>query len=98
PAAPPPVPTRRSSDLAKDPVTLRGYRVMAHTMGTPVASDRLVYEEKDDTFQMGIGRTTDDRFICVVVESTTSDEQRCSPAAAPRSEEHTSALQSRFDL
>jgi len=69
--------------IAKDPVTLRGHRVMAHTLGTPASSDRLVYEEKDDTFQMGIGRTTDDRFICVAIESTTSDEQRCSPAATP---------------
>ena len=69
--------------VAKDPVTLRGYRVMAHTLGTPVASDRVLYEEKDDTYQMGIGRTTDDRFICVTVESTTSDEQRCSSASAP---------------
>ena len=69
--------------VAKDPVTLRGYRVMAHTLGTPTAQDRLVYEEKDDTFQMGIGRTTDDKYICVVVQSTTSDEQRCAPSAAP---------------
>jgi oligopeptidase B len=69
--------------VAKDPVTLRGYRVMAHVLGTPVASDRILYEEKDDTFQMGIGRTTDDRFICIEVESTVSDEQRCAPAADP---------------
>ncbi len=69
--------------VAKDPVTLRGYRVMAHTLGTPVTSDRILYEEKDDTYQMAIDRTTDDRFICVAVGSTTSDEQRCSPAAAP---------------
>jgi oligopeptidase B len=69
--------------VAKDPITLRGYRVMAHTLGNPIASDQLLYEEKDDTFQMGIVRTTDDRFICVVVKSTTSDEQRCSPAGSP---------------
>ena len=67
--------------VAKDPVTLRGYKVMAHTLGTPVAQDKLLYEEKDDTFQMGIGRTADDKFICVMVQSTVSDEQRCAPAA-----------------
>lgn len=72
--------------VAKDPTTLRGYKVMAHVLGTPVAQDRLLYEEKDDTFQMGIGRTTDDRFICVFVQSTVSNEQRCAPAAtAPAS-------------
>ena len=69
--------------IAKDPVTLRGYRVMAHELGTAVADDKLLYEEKDDTFQMGIGRTTDDRFICISVQSTVSDEQRCAPAATP---------------
>ncbi|HEU0044230.1 S9 family peptidase [Sphingomonas sp.] len=69
--------------IAKDPVTLRGYRVMAHVLGTPVATDRLLYEEKDDTFQMGIMRTIDDRFVCIVVQSTVSDEQRCAPAADP---------------
>lgn len=69
--------------IAKDPVTLRGAKVMAHTLGTPVSADRLIYEEKDDTFQMGIGRTSDDKFICIFVASTVSDEVRCTPAAAP---------------
>jgi oligopeptidase B len=69
--------------IAKDPVTLRGYRVMAHVLGTPPSADRLVYEEKDDTFQMGISRTSDDRFLCISVSATVSDEQRCAPAAAP---------------
>jgi oligopeptidase B len=70
--------------VAKDPTTLRGSRVMAHVLGTPVASDRLVYEEKDDTFNIGVSRTSDDRYICVAVSATVSDEQRCAPAAAPR--------------
>ena len=69
--------------IAKDPETLRGYRVMAHTLGLPTATDKLVYEEKDDTYQMGIGRTADDKFICVTVEATVSSEQRCAPASAP---------------
>ncbi|WP_298090197.1 S9 family peptidase [uncultured Sphingomonas sp.] len=69
--------------IAKDPVTLRGYRVMAHVLGTPASADRLLYEEKDDTFQMGIMRTMDDRYACIVVQSTVSDEQRCAPVADP---------------
>ncbi len=69
--------------VAKDPVTLRGYRVMAHVLGTAPAADTLLYEEKDDTFQMGIARTADDRFVCITVASTVSDEQRCAPAANP---------------
>ena len=69
--------------VAKDPVTLRGYRVMAHVLGMPATADRMLYEEKNDTFQMSVGRTTDDRFICITVGSTVSDEQRCAPATAP---------------
>ena len=69
--------------VAKDPTTLRGYKVMAHVLGTPVAQDKMLYEEKDDTFQMGITRTSDDRFVCIIVQSTVSDEQRCAPATSP---------------
>ncbi|WP_380862640.1 S9 family peptidase [Sphingoaurantiacus capsulatus] len=71
--------------VAKDATTLRGYQVKAHALGTAVASDRLIYEEKDDTFSMGIGRTADDRFVCIISQSTVSDEQRCAPTAAPTS-------------
>jgi oligopeptidase B len=66
-------------------VTLRGVKVMAHVLGTPATADTMLYEEKDETFQMSIARTTDDRFVCIRVESTVSDEQRCAPAAAPTS-------------
>ena len=69
--------------IEKDPVTLLSKRVKAHVLGTPVSADRLVYEEKDDSFFMGLGKTTDDRYICIFVQSTVSAEQRCTPAAAP---------------
>src|SRR5690606_5046023 len=49
--------------VENDPATLLTKRVKAHVLGTPASSDRLVYEEKDDTFYMGIGRSRDDRFI-----------------------------------
>ena len=51
--------------IEKDPVTLLSKRVKAHVLGTPAATDRLVYEEKDDSFYMGVGRTSDDKFICI---------------------------------
>jgi oligopeptidase B len=69
--------------VAKDPVTLRGSKVMAHVLGTPVEEDRLVWEEKDATFSTSIARTSDDRYICVSVSTTVSDEERCAPAADP---------------
>ena len=69
--------------IAKDPTTLRGYKVMAHILGTPAAQDKALYEEKDDTFQMGVMKTSDHRFVCIGVEATVMTEQRCAPAAAP---------------
>lgn len=66
-----------------DPETLLTVRVKSHVLGTPSSADALVYEEEDDSFYMGIGRTRDDRFICISVESTVSSEQRCTPADRP---------------
>ena len=69
--------------VEKDPVTLLSKRVKAHVLGTPASADRLVYEEKDETFYMGIGRTSDDKYICILLQSTVSNEQRCTSAANP---------------
>jgi oligopeptidase B len=69
--------------IEKDPVTLLSKRVKAHVLGTPAAADRQVYEEKDDSFYMGLGRTADDAFICITLQSTVSNEQRCASAKAP---------------
>src|SRR3954454_20710371 len=69
--------------IEKDPVTLLSKRVKAHVLGTPAAADKLVYEEKDDSFYLGVGRTSDDKFLCIGLESTVSDEIRCTSAAKP---------------
>lgn len=69
--------------IEKDPVTLLGKRVKAHVLGTPVSADRLVYEEKDDTYSIGLGTTSSEKFICIYAGKTVSDEQRCAPAANP---------------
>lgn len=69
--------------IEKDPVTLLSKRVKAHVLGTPASADRLVYEEKDDSFYMGLMQTRDDKFICIVLQSTVSNEQRCTSAATP---------------
>ena len=69
--------------IEKDPVTLLSKRVKAHVLGTPASADRLVYEEKDDSFYMGLGRTSDDKYICIFEQSTVSNEQRCTSAASP---------------
>ena len=69
--------------IEKDPVTLLSKRVKAHVLGTPAAQDRLVYEERDDTYYMSVSRSRSDQFICITVDSTVSTEVRCTPAAKP---------------
>jgi len=70
--------------VENDPDTLLTKRVKAHVLGTPSSSDRLVYEEPDDTYYMHVGRTRDDKYITIGMESTVSDELRYAPAADPR--------------
>src|SRR5690606_24637085 len=68
----------------RDPETLLTVRVKKHVLGTPAEQDPLVYEEKDDSFYMGIGRTRDEKFITIGLDSTVSSEVRYAPAADPR--------------
>lgn len=70
--------------VENDPDTLLTVRVKKHVLGTPASSDVLVYEEKDDSFYMGVGRTRDDRFLTIELHSTVSSETRYAPAADPQ--------------
>jgi oligopeptidase B len=69
--------------IEKDPVTLLSKRVKAHVLGTPASEDRLVYEEKDDSYYMSVSRTRDDAYICIDLGSTVATEKRCAPADHP---------------
>ena len=63
--------------------TLLTKRVKKHVVGTDPKNDPVVYEEKDDTFYMGIGRTRDDKFISIFLDSTVSNEQWYTSSANP---------------
>jgi len=69
--------------IENDPETLLSTRVKRHVVGTDPKDDALVYEEKDDTFYMGVGRTRDDKYIVIGLDSTVSSELRYTPAADP---------------
>ena len=69
--------------IEKDPVTLLSKRVKAHVLGTPASADQLVYEEPDNSYYLGVGRTSDEKFVCIYEEATVSNEQRCTSAANP---------------
>lgn len=69
--------------VEKDPTTLLSKRVRKHVLGTPQSADPLVYEEKDESFYMGLVQTTSEKFICIGLQSTVSNEYRCAPSADP---------------
>ena len=58
-------------------------RVMAHKLGAPVADDRLVFEEKDQGFQAGVGMTHSERFIVVATGDNETSEAYLIPADQP---------------
>jgi oligopeptidase B len=69
--------------IEKDPVTLLGRRVRAHVLGTAPVSDRILYEEPDESFDLVVVRSKSERYIYIGSESTTSSEWRCAPSSDP---------------
>jgi len=60
--------------------TIRQYRVYKHVIGTPVASDSLIFEELDKTMEINISRSTSDKYIFINVAKTKSSETWYLPA------------------
>jgi oligopeptidase B len=70
--------------IEKDPVTLLGYKVRKHVLGTDPSGDPLVYEEKDRSFYMGVEKSRSGRFLFIGVQSTVSSEQWVADANDPQ--------------
>jgi len=68
----------------EDEVQKRQFRFYRHVLGTPVEHDELVYEETDERFNIGAGRTRDDRYLILECSSHTTTENRFLPADTPR--------------
>jgi len=69
--------------VAKDPVTLLSVRVQTHTLGTDSAKDPLVYEEKDHSYYMGVGKSRSEKFLFIGLRSTQQSEWWYADAADP---------------
>lgn len=72
--------------VKNDPATLLSTEVLQHTLGNDVATARQVYEEKDNSFYMGIGNTGDNNYVVIYLGSTVSTEMRVQDASKPDSE------------
>ncbi len=64
----------------------RQYRLYRHRLGTPVANDVLVYEETDELFRIGAGRSKSKAFLFLSASSHTTAEYRFLAADRPESE------------
>lgn len=88
------VPRVTSFDWAEDgktllysvehPQTKRSYQVFRHALGEP--KDDLLYEEKDERFDVYLGKTRDRQFFLIQSQSHTTSEVRYLPADRPTAE------------
>ena len=69
--------------VKRDEKTLRAYQLWRHTLGTDASSDTLVFEEKDDTFHIGIRRTKSRKYLILRSDSTLVTEERVLSADNP---------------
>ncbi|PUV21901.1 S9 family peptidase [Sphingobacterium athyrii] len=59
---------------AKNPVTLLSEKIMRHSLGTDVSADVCVYEERDNTNYIAVGKSKNCKYIIISSESTLSSE------------------------
>jgi oligopeptidase B len=64
----------------------RQYQLWRHRLGTPRSEDVLVYQEDDERFNLGAGRTRDGQFIVLESASHITSESRVLAAAEPEGE------------
>ena len=60
----------------------RSDRLWRHVLGSP-APDRLLYEERDELFDIGVAKTRDDRYVVLSSDSKDSTELRVLDASRP---------------
>ena len=69
--------------VKKDPTTLREFQIWKHTLGTPQASDVVVFEEKDEEFSCFVYKTKSKKYMVIGSNQTLSNEYRVLSADAP---------------
>jgi len=67
----------------QDPMTLRANRIFRHGLGADPVEDRLVFEEKDETFGAHVFKTKSKKFLMIVSSQTLSQEYRFLDADDP---------------
>ncbi len=85
----------------------RQYQLWRHALGTPHDQDVLVYQDDDERFNVGAGRTRDGKFLVLESASHTTTECWALPASgplgaftiiSPREDEHEYSIDHRNGL
>ncbi len=58
----------------------RAEKVMAHTLGTPIADDKMIFFEEDQGFQVSVGMTHSEKLILIATGDNETSEVRMLPA------------------
>jgi oligopeptidase B len=66
--------------------TKRQYRLYRHKVGADSAKDDLVYEEKDERFNIGVQRSRSGKYLFLEIGSHTTSEVRYLDASTPAGE------------
>ncbi len=61
----------------------RPYRLYKHLLGTDTAKDELIYEEKDESYNVDVYKARDKQFLFMVLGSHTTSETRFLDANTP---------------
>ena len=69
--------------VLKDETTLRSEAVYKHRLNTSSEIDELVYEEKDETFGVGVYKTKSQKYIVISSYSTLTSEHKILNADKP---------------
>jgi oligopeptidase B len=74
--------------IEKDPATLLGRKVRRHSIDSPnhtdVTADPLVWEQTDESFYTGVGKSKDDKYLWIGTQSTVSSETWFADASDPK--------------
>jgi oligopeptidase B len=68
----------------EDEETKRQFQLYRHVVSEPQDQDALLYEEADERFNVGAGRTRDGKYIVLESASHTASEEQFLPAADPQ--------------
>lgn len=70
---------------SKNSETLLSEKIKRHVLGTDTSLDVTVYEEKDKSNYIGVGKSKNNKYIFITSQATMSSEWRIIDASAPSS-------------